>query len=778
MQRLKVTERLFLVLFIPFALCTFMLAQVLSLKFKDLGNLKATLPVIEASKEIGDWVHHLQGERAIASAAIASKSSDLRQKLDEQLAKSKQNEKRLEGLGQEASKGEIASILESLQAHRADVQNAKVEAAGNMVFYNNVVNKTIELSASLTRSLNQKDVLHVLESYRLLVKAKEMAAQERSLGAALIASAIYDAKMAQDFVAIVAEQGVFTNELFVTAPNFALSIMRPILSADQGKQALAMRHIIMDALLEGQAPRVTLSMWLDAASQRIELMHKAETALIEALAHETKQKAEALSNATWLELSLEITLIIVTSALAVVVALSMSRPLQACAKEIVALSKEDVSGQVPQAMDARSEIGQINNALQALHAMVVERLRLSREKEAEQLRQAKERRGILFKMAKEVEEATDAGMGKMVTDAEGMSSKALEMHEKLDSVHEASREAAVKAQTSRQMNEQARHLSTEVIQAVSEIAEQVNKGTHLTLEAVERASSSRQTIDALSKSAQDIGSFVGMISSIAEQTNLLALNATIEAARAGDAGKGFAVVATEVKALASQTSQSTDQIAQKVSEIQETTNTAVASLEVITSSIDQLNEMITAIAAAMEEQRVATQGFLSTVDDTSHVVQEVADCISSIDEMISEAALFGQEVSMIAQNMAQASDAMRASIPLIVQSATEQADDRRFDRIEVSSGITIEAMDRRFNTVIFNLSQGGLQMQRVRELFMGDEIICHLPGNISVPARISWAKDALNGVEFNQKIPPALVTRFAQVCGVQSETTDTLEEAA
>ena len=77
--------------------------------------------------------------------------------------------------------------------------------------------------------------------------------------------------------------------------------------------------------------------------------------------------------------------------------------------------------------------------------------------------------------------------------------------------------------------------------------------------------------DALGANAVQIGKVVELIQGIAAQTNLLALNATIEAASAGEAGKGFAVVAGEVKELAKQTAQATDEIRQRVLSIQQGT---------------------------------------------------------------------------------------------------------------------------------------------------------------------------------------------------------------
>ncbi|WP_035676084.1 methyl-accepting chemotaxis protein, partial [Azospirillum brasilense] len=110
----------------------------------------------------------------------------------------------------------------------------------------------------------------------------------------------------------------------------------------------------------------------------------------------------------------------------------------------------------------------------------------------------------------------------------------------------------------------------------------------------------------LSDSAQKIGEVVAIITAIAQQTNLLALNASIEAARAGDAGKGFAVVATEVKALASQTASSTEEIATLVHGIQQSTMGVVDAIARIGSTIGVIGESVSGIAAAVEQQRQAT----------------------------------------------------------------------------------------------------------------------------------------------------------------------------
>ena len=101
--------------------------------------------------------------------------------------------------------------------------------------------------------------------------------------------------------------------------------------------------------------------------------------------------------------------------------------------------------------------------------------------------------------------------------------------------------------------------------------------------------------------SQEIGSVVQLINDIASQTNLLALNATSEAARAGDAGKGFAVVAAEVKNLSVQTENATSKISEQICNVQEQTGVAVSSIRGIEESIRTADEVVAAIAAAVEE---------------------------------------------------------------------------------------------------------------------------------------------------------------------------------
>lgn len=163
---------------------------------------------------------------------------------------------------------------------------------------------------------------------------------------------------------------------------------------------------------------------------------------------------------------------------------------------------------------------------------------------------------------------------------------------------------------------------------IAEIASNAERTADVAGQAASLAEVSNDKVGDMGDAAQEIGKVIEVIQDIAEQTNLLALNATIEAARAGEAGKGFAVVATEVKELAKQTANATDDIRGRIEAMQNSTGSAVQSIQEISQVVSRVNELSRMIASAVEEQNITTQQIAAHVGSAAEMANVVARGVS------------------------------------------------------------------------------------------------------------------------------------------------------
>jgi len=250
----------------------------------------------------------------------------------------------------------------------------------------------------------------------------------------------------------------------------------------------------------------------------------------------------------------------------------------------------------------------------------------------------------------------------MQSTAQEMSSISQRTNDQATAVSNASSEATSNVQSVASAAE-------ELSASIREISQQVSQSTSITTQAVDEAQNANVLIEGLNSGAQKIGEVVQLIQDIAEQTNLLALNATIEAARAGDAGKGFAVVASEVKNLASQTGKATEQISAQISEVQGSTNSAVAAIQGISQTIAKVDEVTAAIASAVEEQGAATQEISSSVQKAAAGTQEVSSSINSVTESASESDSASNAVLNASQELSKQAESLREQVATFVLNA-------------------------------------------------------------------------------------------------------------
>ncbi|MFH1215146.1 MAG: methyl-accepting chemotaxis protein [Pseudomonadota bacterium] len=199
--------------------------------------------------------------------------------------------------------------------------------------------------------------------------------------------------------------------------------------------------------------------------------------------------------------------------------------------------------------------------------------------------------------------------------------------------------AAEIAETSGEMSSNVNAIaaaSEEMSASVQEVARNCVDAQGRSSRAKDSGAQAAARVADLSAAAKDIGQVVDVITEITEQTKLLALNATIEAARAGEAGKGFAVVASEVKNLAKQTAEATATIFTKVNEMQQKTNAVVGAIKQISELNEEMFEINTTIAAAVEEQSATAGEIARTIGGTAQGVQHVSVNMQNLSSSINQ----------------------------------------------------------------------------------------------------------------------------------------------
>jgi methyl-accepting chemotaxis protein len=165
----------------------------------------------------------------------------------------------------------------------------------------------------------------------------------------------------------------------------------------------------------------------------------------------------------------------------------------------------------------------------------------------------------------------------------------------------------------------------EIESSIAEIAQNattLSKTAGLSRDASEE---SQQALEKLRASSSGVAKVAELIASIATQTSVLALNANIEAARAGVHGKGFAVVASEVRKLAGQTAAATAEIQNKVTVIGQDLQTATTLINRIRAQTDDLTGLSMQMAAAAEEQHLATKEMAHNLERAAFRTSEIAN---------------------------------------------------------------------------------------------------------------------------------------------------------
>jgi methyl-accepting chemotaxis protein len=615
--------------------------------------------------DISAAVHELQKERGASSLFVASGGKQFGDKVAAQRKDSDAAIERLEkALGAADAKALGKALADGRSALAGRIQlRQQIDALStdrNTVFktYTVMIKLQLDMVGSLAVATLDRATADLTSSYLAYMEAKERAGQERATGSAGFAGT-FDSVVYRRFVSLGTEQETFLGIFYRLAPGAVADLHRERMNSPVNAEVVTMREAATLKAMEG-GPGVPAPKWFEVTTKRIDLMKEVE----DHIAGQLVKTATSVNDQARLFLLLQIVAVCFGLGVTLVVALLATRGITGAllrmTDAMTRLAKGD-TGIIVQGLDLDNEMGDMARAVEVFKDNKLAADRLAAEQAADH--QAKDRRrGEVERLTGVFRNEVSEALATLGNASQQLGGTAGVLDNTAKRMAEHSSAVAAAAEQTTANVETVAAAAEELSASISEIGRQVEASAAVSQQAVGEAERANELVGGLADAARSIGEVVTLIGDIAGQTNLLALNATIEAARAGDAGKGFAVVANEVKNLANQTGKATDQIAQQVGAVQEATRQAVDAIASIGSTIGRINEIASAIAAAVEEQDATTRDIARNAQEAAKGTRDVSNHVSDVTAEASETGHSADMVLDSAGSLTRQSEALNGAV--------------------------------------------------------------------------------------------------------------------
>ncbi len=389
---------------------------------------------------------------------------------------------------------------------------------------------------------------------------------------------------------------------------------------------------------------------------------------------ETRQKAEAASEAMSAAIRDGLMNAVVVSGLAVAIAFMIGYVIvwRRTARRMVMLETETlaIAGgnlDIRSGVGGSDEIGRIAMALEtfrenAKHVAEANALREVERQQAEERRQAE-----MAALADRIQSEVETAVSSLSERANGAESEAETMRSSADST------AAAIERALREMSEASTRIqavataSEELSLSIDEVDRRSRDARSASQTALDKATQSEMAVARMNELTHEIGQVLDVIQSIASQTNLLALNATIEAARAGESGRGFAVVANEVKALANQTGSATGDVRAKIAAIRGAVGETVELVSEMLNSVKAADGSLSETVDAVRQQSKATHEIARNVSEAAARTEIVSREMDAVSSDARETGLRAVSVAESAQEVTTLSETLNKTVTQLVE---------------------------------------------------------------------------------------------------------------